>query len=191
MQDGQDFVDFYGLLQVDPNCEDKVIDVAYHHFAKLYHPDHAETADVAKFSAVTEAYKTLKNPEKRAEFNRLYELHKGDQAPNGTIGGIEVNGKTALDDAEIHEKILHILYKKRRENAKDAGVVGWLLQETLECSEEHFDFHFWYLKSKGYLELTEQGTLAITIEGVDHVISRSRSEEVEKLLLSKADTPDD
>jgi curved DNA-binding protein len=122
----------------------------------------------------------------------LYEAHKGEQVrSNGFDHSIEVNGKTALDDAEIHEKILHTLYRKRRENAKDAGLVGWLLQEMLECSEEHFEFHLWYLKSKGFLELTEQGTLAITIQGVDHVISRSRTDEVEKLLLSKSAIPDD
>ncbi len=192
MQNGQEFVDYYGLLQVDPNCDDKILEVAFHHFAKLYHPDHAETADIQKFSEVTEAYRTLKNPEKRSEFNRLYEVHKGEQVQgNGFDTRIEINGKTALDDAEIHEKILHTLYRKRRENAKDAGLVGWLLQEMLECSEEHFEFHLWYLKSKGFLELTEQGTIAITIQGVDHVISRSRTDEVEKLLLSKAAMPDD
>jgi curved DNA-binding protein len=76
------------------------------------------------------------------------------------------------------------LYKKRREDAKNAGVVGFYLQQMLNCSDEHFEFHKWYLKEKGFIVLTEHGTLAITIQGVDHVISLSRTAKAEKLLLS-------
>ena len=42
-----------------------------------------------------------------------------------------------------------------------------------------------YGQQKGYVVLTEQGTLAITIQGVDHVISLSRSTKAEKLLIEK------
>ena len=34
--------------------------------------------------------------------------------------------------------------------------------------------------------LTEQGTLAITIQGVDHVISMSRTTKAEKLLIAQS-----
>jgi curved DNA-binding protein len=92
---------------------------------------------------------------------------------------------TALDDAEDHAKILTFLYQKRRENAQDAGVVGFYLQNLLQCSDEHFEFHKWYLKEKGYIVLTEHGTLAITIQGIDHVISMSRTAKAEKKLLER------
>ena len=59
----------------------------------------------------------------------------------------------------------------------------------LQCSHEHFEFHKWYLKEKGYIVLTEQGTLAITIQGIDHVISLSRTSKAEKLLISQASNP--
>ena len=62
-----------------------------------------------------------------------------------------------------------------------------MLQEILDCLEDNFEFHIWYLKSKGFIELTERGTLAITIEGVDHVISTSRTNFAERLLIAQSD----
>lgn len=78
-----------------------------------------------------------------------------------------------------------LLYRKRREQAQDAGVGQYFIHEMLGCSEEIFDFHLWYLKEKGFIMATDQGTLAITIEGVDHVIAMSRTTMREKLLLAQ------
>lgn len=61
---------------------------------------------------------------------------------------------------------------------------AWLLEEPLGCSESQFEFHVWYLKAKGFIHTTEQGTIAITIDGLDHVIANSQNEESRKLLLS-------
>ena len=36
-----------------------------------------------------------------------------------------------------------------------------------------------------FIEITEEGSLAITIEGIDHVIALSRSSKVEKLLIGQ------
>jgi curved DNA-binding protein len=91
----------------------------------------------------------------------------------------------------VHARILLFLYKRRREHAQDAGVAGFYVQEMLNCSEEHFDFHVWYLKAKDFIEITEQGALAITIQGVDHVISMSRNTMTEKLLIAQSDIPQD
>ena len=98
---------------------------------------------------------------------------------------------TEIEDAEAHEKILFHLYKQRRENATDPGVMGYYLQRMLDCSDENFEFHAWYLKSKGFIEITQEGKLAITIDGVDHVISMSRTAEAEKLLIAQAKTGTD
>ena len=188
MENGEEFTDYYNLLNVDPNCDTRILEIAYHHFAKLYHPDHAETADTDKFNEVVAAYRTLKDPEKRAAYDRIY-LSKanGSAASAGRISDFDVSGHDAVSDAELQEKILLYLYKKRRENPHEAGVAPWIVQEVLECPEDHFEFHIWYLKSKDLIETTEQGTLAISIEGVDQVISLSRVNATRELLLAKAD----
>jgi curved DNA-binding protein len=189
MEDGHRFVDYYDLLQVTPNCDPKIIESAYRYFAKMYHPDHAETANVEKFSQLSKAYNVLRDPAKRSEYDRSYLVKSNRANPFSLDNETDGDQKTAVGDAEIHEKILLTLYKRRREHANDPGVVGWLLQEMLECSDDHFEFHVWYLKSKGFIENTEQGTLAVTIQGVDHVITTCRTNLAERLLLTQLDRP--
>jgi len=187
MSDGETFVDFYDILQVDPSCDARTLEAAYHRLAKLYHPDHTGTGDTAQFSALSESYKLLRNRNERAKYDTLYFQHFPERISKSRPeieSGFEIG--PALDDAEAHARILAYLYKKRRDNAQNAGVVGYYLQDMLQCSDEHFDFHKWYLKEKGFIVLTEQGTLAITIQGVDHVISMSRTAKAEKLLLAQS-----
>ena len=188
LTEGQAFVDYYEILQVDPNCDPRTLEAAYHRLAKKYHPDRTGSADSSQFSEVSEAYKILRNGKRRTKFDGVYFGKFPDRkAKQPADGDNRQEDSSALDDADDHAKILLYLYKKRRENAQNAGVVGFYLQDMLQCSDEHFEFHKWYLKEKGFIVLTEQGTLAITIQGVDHVISMSRTEKTEKLMLAQAD----
>lgn len=188
MSDQEPFVDYYDILQVGPNCGPKVLEAAYHHLAKIYHPDHSGTKDTTKFNEVNEAYRQLRDPERRAEYDRIYAQKRKDGLIHSAYADpADAQESAALDDAEDHRRILLFLYKRRRENAQNAGVVGFYIQEMLGCSDERFDFHRWYLKEKGFIAITEQGTLAITIAGVDHVISMSRTTREEKLLIAQSD----
>lgn len=187
MTDDQPFVDFYDVLQVNPNCDAKILEAAYHYLAKIYHPDHSGSEDTEKFNKVVEAYKVLRNSERRAEYDLLYSKNcSGDSLRFPTSDEFVIEENSALSDADDHARILMFLYHRRRENAQNAGVAGFYLQELLQCSDEHFEFHKWFLREKGFIVLTEQGTLAITIEGVDHVISMSRTSKAEKLLTAQA-----
>jgi len=185
MTDHVPFVDHYKLLEVSPNCSPRVLEAAYHRQAKRYHPDHAEEADVAKLTEVIDAYRALRDPAMRAEYNASYSNHTGFIFA-GENFGIEED-VTAVSDADDHAKILLTLYKRRREKAQDAGVAPFFLQEMLNCSDEALDFHIWYLKEKELIAVTEQGTLAITVSGIDHVISTSRTTMRERLMLSQLD----
>lgn len=181
----ESFVDYYDTLQVHPNCTAKALETAYRHLAKLYHPDHPDTSNVTKLNQVIEAYRVLRDHDQRTEYNRLYSAATHFKfAPEKQVDDFE---KAALSDADKHAKILLYLYRRRREHPSDAGVGQYIFQDLLGASYEHLEFHFWYLKSKGFIELTEQGTLAITIDGVDHVISTSRTAQKEKLLLGQPD----
>lgn len=183
MADAEPFVDFYEVLRVNPNCDARTLEAAYHVLAKKYHPDHAEQADVGKLTEVIDAYKALKNPDKRSEYNAVYASTTGFVFSSESEGFGEE--ESALSDADAHARVLLFLYKRRRENSREAGVGRYFVREILNCSEETFEFHLWYLREKGFIETTEQGTLAITIEGVDHVITMSKTTAREKLLLSQ------
>lgn len=183
MSDAQEFVDYYEILQVKPNCDIKIIESAYRHFAKIYHPDHEETASVEMFALVIDAYNTLKFPEKRAEYDRLYSALK--QGGSGRADPI-ISSEVALSDAALQRNILMLLYKARRENFGEGGIGAYVIQERFGCSDDVFDFHLWYLKSKGLVEVTEQGKLAITVNGVDHVISMHQPRAPDRLLTDQS-----
>ena len=199
MADSKPFVNYYKILQLNPNCDSKILETAYHRLAKLYHPDHSETADVTKFTEVLEAYRALKNLYQRAEYDILHasntkgeksEYYSNDTEAEGTSTiNVDFDEQSALNDADAHAIILKSLYKRRREHAREAGVGGFYLQERLNCSDEQFEFHIWYLKAKGFIETTEQGTLAITIHGIDHVISMSRTTMAENLRIALSSGP--
>lgn len=187
MMDNAPFADHYAALQVYRDCSVKGLEAAYRYLAKMFHPDHPETADVDKFNEVIEAYRVLRNPEQRAEYDLQYELqHPSDASGDTSHSGDAAEQSSALSDADAHSKILLFLYQRRREQAQNPGIIGFYIQEMLKCSDESFEFHAWYLKAKGFIETTEQGTLAITIAGVDHVISVSQTSRAEKLLIGQS-----
>ncbi|WP_067732317.1 J domain-containing protein [Novosphingobium naphthalenivorans] len=178
------FVDYYDILEVSPSCSARALESAYHLLAKKYHPDHSEGGDVEKLTKIISAYKALRTPEKRAEYDIVYSEVTGFLFPSAAD---ELDDeRSAISDADAHAKILLFLYKRRREQAQDAGVGRYYVHQLLNCSDELFEFHLWYLKEKGFIVTTEHGTLAITIEGVDHVISTSRASLREKLLIAQA-----
>lgn len=190
METDRPFVDYYHILQVSPRCEAKKLETAYRRLAKSYHPDHTETADPTKFSEVVQAYKILRYPQSRQEYDIFYkENTTAEHVESPVFDDMSVDEKNALTDAEAHEKILLTLYKKRREDAHNPGVLAFYIKESLHCSDEIFEFHAWYLKAKGFIERTEQNELAITVDGIDHVISASRTSMAAQLLLAQSDGP--
>lgn len=64
--------DFYNILGVDRKASPDDIKRAYRNLARQWHPDHNRSADAeARFKDITEAYKTLSDPELRARYDRL------------------------------------------------------------------------------------------------------------------------
>jgi curved DNA-binding protein len=184
MPDSNEFIDYYAVLQVNPNCDVRIIESAYRHLAKVFHPDHEETADVERFSAVVDAYNVLKFPKKRARYDTVYNAYKqGDPA----IPDAASSGDSAASDAAMQQNILLYLYRRKRENFQELGIAAFYVQKHFGCYDNVFDFHMWYLKSKGFVEITEQGTLAITVVGVDHVLAIHQPKHAEKLLTDQTD----
>mgnify|MGYP003387058360 CR=1 FL=1 len=185
MENGHPFTDYYSILQVHPECDARTLEIAYRHLAKTFHPDHPETADLGRFNDVIEAYSLLRKPQNRASYDLLYTVNTGFAF--GSKAESRSEGMAVLTDANTHAIILRYLYKKRRESALSPGAGAFDILRNLNCSDENFEFHAWYLKKKGFIETRDDGTYAITVEGVDHVITISQTSAERTLRIMQSD----
>jgi len=183
MENDGKFLDLYAILQVHPECDASGLEVAYRKLAKLYHPDHAETADIDKFSALVNAFQTLKDRDARQKYNHEYAEKTGYRfaVPQDD----KAQRPKPLSDALISDGILKLLYNKRRAFPKDPGVGIYFLQKSTWLSDENIEFFLWYLKEKGHIRNAEDGSYVITVEGVDHVMSLPDDVEHESLLIAQ------
>ena len=120
-----------------------------------------------------EAYDTLRDPAKRTQYDLA---HKSNSNYRVKLVEEASDSKGIERDADIQNKLLSILYVKRRQNIREPGIGNLGLERMLGYPAEHLEFHLWYLKAKGWVEVTESGMMAITAEGVDH----ANSEQIER-----------
>lgn len=66
-------IDFYELLEVSRDADDRTIKSAYRKMAMKYHPDRnpGDAEAEAQFKACSAAYEVLKDPQKRAAYDRF------------------------------------------------------------------------------------------------------------------------
>src|SRR3954469_4543761 len=85
-------VDFYELLECERGADDATLKAAYRKLAMKYHPDKNSGCkdSEAKFKAVSEAYDCLKDPQKRAAYDRFgHAAFKGGMGGGGNGGGAQ------------------------------------------------------------------------------------------------------
>ena len=97
-------IDFYELLEVERSADDKTIKSAYRKLAMRFHPDrNPGDADAeARFKAISRAYDCLKDPQKRAAYDRFGHAAY-EQAASG--GGGHGGGQGFSDIGDIFETI--------------------------------------------------------------------------------------
>ena len=83
--------DFYELLEVERGADDKAIKTSYRRLAMQCHPDKNPGCkdSEAKFKAISEAYDCLKDPQKRAAYDRYGKAAFQNGGPGGGGQGFE------------------------------------------------------------------------------------------------------
>ena len=90
--------DYYKTLDVEKNATADEIKKAFRKKAHKYHPD-KQTGDEKKFKEVNEAYQTLSNEKKRAQYDRFGSAGPGmggfGGGQSGGFGGFDFGGAQA------------------------------------------------------------------------------------------------
>ena len=160
--------DFYEVLQVNPKADLDTIHRVYRILAQRYHPDHAETGNASTFRWLTQAYKTLGEPESRA----AYDVQRAaEQRYRVKIFSKPADAEGIEGERRKREGILRALYTQRM-NAPDHS---WLnipqLEELLGVPREHLEFPLWYLREHQLVQRSDSGRFVITATGVDRAES--------------------
>lgn len=89
------YIDYYKILQVHPEAEQTIIDVAYRCLSKIYHPDvNNSITAIERMKSINRAYDAVGNPRKRKLYHSEWLQHNKDQHSSSATRIIrnEVNG---------------------------------------------------------------------------------------------------
>ncbi len=124
--------DFYELLEIERTADDKTIKSSYRRLAMQFHPDRNPGCDVSegKFKAISEAYECLKDPQKRAAYDRFGHAAFEQGAAGGGRGGQADFG----DIGDIFESIFGNAFGGGggRRQARRGGDLRYDLEITLD-----------------------------------------------------------
>ncbi|MBI4120657.1 MAG: DnaJ domain-containing protein [Parcubacteria group bacterium] len=99
--------DYYEVLGVPKGATKENIKKAYHQLARKFHPDNKETGDEGRFKEISEAYYTLSDDKRRAEYDAYGSVFSGAQGGGGSRGGFPFGsgpfGGAGFDLGDIFE----------------------------------------------------------------------------------------
>ncbi len=134
-----EFKDYYLVMGLERNATPEEIKRAHRKLARKYHPDVSKEKDAeARFKELREAYDVLKDPEKRASYDRLGANYKAGQEfspPPGWANRQPQNGDFSENfqdsDGQDHSAFFDALF---RSMARERG-------SGQQRSHEAFDMH--------------------------------------------------
>ena len=159
--------DYYEILQISPSAEPETIHRVYRLLAQRAHPDNAQTGNDVQFRILTEAYRVLSDPEKRAEYDVT---HASLRQERWRL--LSHNAGADNDfESEQHTRlmVLELLCTRRRTELEDPSVSLLDLEALTGRAREHLEFTIWYLTQKVYIKRSDNGRITITADGVDYL----------------------
>ncbi|MBI2688247.1 MAG: J domain-containing protein [Acidobacteria bacterium] len=161
---GEDFVDFYEVMELSVNATTETIHRIYRILAQRLHPDNGETGSAEAFRRLSEAYRTLSDPEKHAAFGGL-------RIAKQKVQWRVFDQKSATPGVEQEQSkrqgVLKALYLKRLREPESPGMNMVEMEALLGTPREHLDFTMWFLKEQGWATRTDNGRYSITVKGVE------------------------
>ena len=123
-----EFKDYYKILGVGRQADDKAIKSAYRRLARKHHPDVAKSKDAGeRFKEISEAHEVLSDPEKRRRYDALgSDWQRYAQTPPGGGFRVEYGGGNLGDFSDFFRTIFGDLGVRtgRGQRGPDLGGLG-------------------------------------------------------------------
>lgn len=122
--------DYYAVLQVDPEADPEVIEVAYRRLARKWHPDtNADPGAGARMQELNEAYHVLGDPARRRAYDakRVADDTRMSGVPSGRLPSLLVTG-IGLLGVLLGVRLLGPLARVPIALAVIGGVAYWLVR---------------------------------------------------------------
>jgi curved DNA-binding protein CbpA len=171
----QPAVNYYDLLQINPRAELETIERVYRILAGRYRPDNQQTGDTERFRLLTEAYEVLRDPVRRANYDRQFEVNPAGPLPI-FLGKEFTDGIDS--EAKIRIGVLCLLYSKRRANPDFAALSLLDMENIMGFPREGLLFALWYLRAKRYVVQDDRSSFIISAEGVDYLESQLPTNQI-------------
>jgi curved DNA-binding protein len=110
------YKDYYAALEVPRDADAETIKKAYRKLARKFHPDVSKEPQAeARFKEIGEAYETLKEPDKRAEYDSLGRRREGEEfaAPPDWASQFNAGSGASFEDLDLSD-LLDALSRGRR-----------------------------------------------------------------------------
>ncbi len=181
------FVDYYQLMQISPTAEAETVQRVFRMMADRYHPDNPQTGDAGRFARLKRGYDILSHREKRAAYDRAYQLHTSQP-----LSVFNLKEFAPGIDGERNRRIgiLCLLYNRRRSNPEVPGLSILDLETQTGIPREHLHFTLWRLKEDELVFQDENTDFAITGAGADSVETNLPSNQVLYQLMKAAELGD-
>lgn len=181
----QPAVNYYDLFQINPQAETESIERVYRILAARYHSDNQQTGDAERFQLLTEAYEVLRDPVKRKEYDRQFEL--GPAGPLPVFLGKEF-AEGIDSEARIRIGVLCLLYTKRRANPDFAALSLLDMENIMGFPRERLLFALWYLRAKRYVVQDDRSSFIISADGVDYLESQLPNNQILHKIFRASET---
>jgi len=160
-------VDYYEVLQINPNAEPDTVHRVYRLLAQRFHPDNQDTGDDGRFRQLMEAYNVISDPELRAKYDVVHEQQRRDRWRLAAKAPEAENDFVA--EQRLRLTVLEMLYTQRRMEPNKPGIFPLDLEKLTGHPREHLEFTLWFLVQRKLVQRSDNSMVVITAEGVEHL----------------------
>jgi hypothetical protein len=161
--------DHYEILRLGTQADEETIERVYQTLAARFHPDNPSSGDPETYLRIKEAYETLSDPSRRAQYNAQ---RKG----KGGAARFRLRGREFFDGVRGEQNrrlaALCLLYRQRISTHESPGLTILELEQLTGCTREELASALWYLCEKKWANFGDTTEYAITADGFDVVESK-------------------